>query len=226
MSNRDPLDQLKQNQAAYYRWLEAIRTELQRTPAGPSVARRRWTLGVVVALILAGPAAAIAADDALPGDLLYPIKRIAEPIVELFDDDVTVEHRIEEVEGLVDRETDDVVIQQRIDIARDALAETDSPRLERELDRIVDRWIADRATGPDHTSDLSPTTTRPLRPAPTTDRRDQEPGPAPIDTPESTTTTSDRPSATEAPPSDGTTTTVPGDTDDRPPPDDRPRDTP
>ena len=217
---------IRADESTRARDLEAIRTELERASSGRAVVRRRWTLGVVVALILAGPAAAIAADDALPGDLLYPIKLVAEPIVQLFDTDVVVEHRIEEVAGLVDRGSDDVVIQQSIDIARDALAETDTPLMERELDRIVDRWVSDRATRPDHTGDLSPTTTQPLRPARTTDGSDREPEPAPTDAPESTTTTGDRPGMTEPRPSDGTTTTLPRDTDDRPPPGDRSRDTP
>ena len=232
MSNRDPLDQLasfriQADERTRARDLEAIRTELQRTSSGRGVVRRRWTLGVVVALILAGPAAAIAADDALPGDLLYPIKLVAEPFVQLFDTDVVVEHRIEEVAGLVDRESDDVVIQERIDIARRALAGTNAPLLERELDRIVDRWAGDRLTPPDGRTDQPSTPNTRSRPAPTTSvPRDRASEPAPDGPPVSTTTTSDRPPATEPPPSDRTTPTAPGDIDDSPPPSDRPRDTP
>ncbi len=231
MSNRDPLEQLasfriEADESTRARDLRAIRAELQRTPEGPSVVRRRWTLGVVVALTVAGPAAAIAADDALPGDVLYPIKRVAEPIIQLFDPDVAVEHRIEEVAGLVDRETDDAVIQQRIDIARDALTETDSPILERELDRIVDRWITDRTTAPDPPTDRPSTTTEPERIGPTNDRSDRESEAVPVDVPESTTTTSAPPPVTEPPPSDRSTTTVHRDSGDRPPSDDRPRTTP
>lgn len=225
MSDRDPLDQLSSfrveaDEHTRARDLEAIAARLERTAPGPVGRRRRWTLGVVVALTLAGPAAAIAANDALPGDPLYPIKLAAEPIVRLFDRDVVAEHRIEEVAGLVDRATDDVVIQERIDVARDALAETDAPSLERELDRIVDRWTTDRAPAIDQPTDRPSPTTEPLRDAPS-DRRDR-----PIDTPESTTTTVDRPAATEPAAPDPTTTTVHRDNDQRPPADDRPRDTP
>lgn len=232
MSKRDPLDQLAAfrvhaDDARRARDLEAIGTELRRTPPAQTVGRRRWTVAVVMAMILAGPAAAVASGDALPGDLLYPIKRVVEPIVQLFDRDVVVERRVEEVAGLVDRDSEEDVILERIDIARDALAESDAPLLEEELDRIVDRWVTDRSTGTPAVTDRPPATTAPSQPAPPTDRRDQEPEPAPIDAPESTTTTTtDRPATSEPPPSDTTTTTAPRDTDDRPPSDDRPRDTP
>jgi hypothetical protein len=72
---RDPLDQLaafriETDDEVRSRDLEAIRTELRQRPPEPVVGRRRWTLGVVVAMMLAGPAAAVASDAALPGDLL------------------------------------------------------------------------------------------------------------------------------------------------------------
>lgn len=225
MSERDPLEQL----AAFRidvdddmsaRNLEAIRNELRRRPVEPVAVRRRWTLGVVVAMLLAGPVAAVASDAALPGDLLFPIKRAVEPIVLLFDPDAAVEHRVEEVAGLVDREADEALIRERIDVARDALAETDARQLERELDRIVERWGTDRSV----VTDRPAATTVPRRDAPPTDEPGREPEPAPVDVPETTTT--DRAATTEPPPPDRTTTSVHQDTDDRPPSDDRPRDTP
>lgn len=228
MSKRDPLDQLAAfrvhaDDEVRARDMEAIRTELRRTPPAQTVGRRRWTVAVVMAMILAGPAAAVASGDALPGDLLYPIKRVVEPIVQLFDRDVVVERRVEEVAGLVDRDSEEEVILERIDIARDALAESDAPLLEEELDRIVDRWVTDRSTGTPAVTDRPPATTAPRRDAPTGDGRDD---PAPVDVPGSTTTT-DRPATSEPPPSDRTTTTTaPRDTDDRPPSDDRQQDTP
>lgn len=239
MSTRDPLDQL----AAFRidadddmraRDLEAIRAELSRTASRPAGGRRRWTLGVVVAMILAGPAAAIAGDDALPGDLLYPLKRAAEPVVQLFDRDVVAEHRVEEVAGLVGRNVDEFEIQQRIDIARDALAETDAPLLERELDRIVEEWAGDRSSPTRAVTDEPVATTAPPT-EPIRDWDDRRTEPAPVDPRESTTTTvhrstDTRPSDTQPSdngPSDGpTATTEPPGGDDRPPPDDRPRDTP
>ena len=226
MSERDPLSQLAAfridvDDATRALDLEAIRIELRRSP-GPGAARRRWTLGIVVAMILAGPTAAIAADDAVPGDLLYPVKRAVEPIVQLFDRDVVAEHRVEELEGLIDREADEAEIEQRIVIARDAAADADAPLLDQEIDRIVDRWRSDRLrqTPPVVDEPLS-TTTRPSEPI--RDQGDRQTDQPPVDPPVSTTTTLDRTRETE--PTDRSTTTA-APRDDRPPIEDRARDTP
>lgn len=227
MSRPDPLEQLTRlridtDDQRRTRDLEAIRTDLRRVPPpAPSTVPRRWTLGVVVAMILAGPAAAVAGDDAVPGDLLYPIKRAVEPIVQLFDRDIVVEHRVEEVAVLVDRGVEDRIIEERIDVARDALTERAVPGLQEELDRIVDAWVTDR-TLPDVT-DEPPVTTSPRDDDPST--LDRQPASAP----ESTTGSTDR--AREQPPSDRTTTTssttsVSITDGDGPTSDDRPRDSP
>ena len=229
MSKRDPLDQFaafrtEVGEEMRARDLQEIRAELRRNPPEPVGGRRRWALGVVVSLIVAGPAAAVASIDSAPGDLLYPVKRAVEPMLQIFDSDVAVEHRVEEVATLVERQTQDDVIEQRIDIARDALAETDQPLLEQELDRIVDRWVSDRARStPAVTDEPVSTTTAPEEPV--RDGADQEVVPPPADPTEPTTTTQNRPSDTE--PSDRpTTSTRPQDGEEPPPPDDRPRDTP
>ncbi len=226
MSKRDPLDQLaalriEVSDETRTRDLNAIRDELRRRPPWRVPRRSRWTLGAVVAVLVAGPVAAVASDDAAPGDALYPIKLATEPIIRLFDRDAVAEHRVEEVAVLVDRDSQDAVIEQRITIARDALAETDAPRLEQELDRIVDLWIADRPAP--EVIDPPPATTVPLRDQPDPGDRSREP--EPLDTPQTTSTTiTDQPSDTHQP--DPTTPTTPPPTDERPPSDDRPRDTP
>lgn len=226
MSNRDPLDQLaafriEVDDEARSRDLSAIGDELRRRPPYRAPGRSRWTLGAVVAVLLAGPVAAGASDDAAPGDLLYPLKLATEPIVQLFDRDTVAEHRVEEVAVLVDRDSEDEVIEERIAIARDALAETDVPRLEQELDRIVDRWIADRPE-PMVVDDPTPTTVPPQDES-GPDLGDRAPEPEPLDTPRTTSTTAVSDQAGDTQPPDRTTTTTvpPGDGDG-----DRPRDTP
>lgn len=230
MSNRDPLNQLaafrlEAEDVTRARDLEAIRAELRRHPPVRSKGRRRWTLGVVVAVMLAGPTAAIASDDAVPGDLLYPVKRAVEPIVQLFDRDVAVEHRVEEVAVLVDRDTTERVVEERIDIARDALAENDVPRLRQELDRIVDRWVADQSEP--SVTDLTPSTTAPVREDTRRDRGERERDDREPTEATSTTVAGDRPADR---PSVTTTTMAAERTDGQPaddrPADDRPRDTP
>ncbi len=231
MRRPDPLDELARfrvevDETARARDLAAVTAELHRRPTAAPPARR-WTLGVVVAVILAGPAAAVASDGAAPGDLLYPIKLATEPVVQLFDRDVVVEHRVEEVAELIDRQSEDELIEERIAVARDALAETDAPAYEEQLEQIVDRWVTDRAAHEPAVTDLAPTTTP--RPRPEPERpSDREPEPASVDPPTTTTTTDEVRDA--PPPRDATTTTSTGQTqpppEDRPPPDDRPRDQP
>ena len=224
MSNPDPLDQLSAFRAEIdpdtrERHLDVIGSELRRQPPPPSRVGRRWVAGVVVAVVIAGPTAAVASDGAAPGDVLYAVKLALEPIVQLFDRDAVVEHRVEEVGLLIDRESEDGLIEERIAIARDALAETDRPRLERELDRIVDRWLADRdSTAPRPARDTTQTTEPAQSNSGPNDRE-----PEPVEAPETSTTTD---AVRDAPrPSDSatSTTTTPRD---GPPPDDRPRDAP
>ena len=230
MSKHDPLDQLaafriEVDDEARSRDLSAVRAEVGRRKPYRAPRRSRWTLGAVVAVLLAGPVAAAASDDAAPGDLLYPIKLATEPIVRLFDRDIVAEHRVEEVAVLVDRDSENEIIEERIAVARDALAETDVPRLEQELDRVVDLWIGDR---PEPTVVDEPTpTTGPPRDEPTGDPSDRAPEPEPVDPPRATSTTvvADQPRDTQPHDRTTTTTAAPGD-DDRQPPDDRPRDTP
>lgn len=234
MSKPDPLDQL----AAFRidvdderrgRDLAAIRTELERRPPNPRRVRRRWTLSVVVALMLAGPAAAVAGDTAVPGDLLYPVKRIAEPIVQLFDRDIVAEHRVEEVAALIDRGSEDALIEDRIAVARLAVAETDAPVLAQRLDRIVDRWVSDRIEISPPATDVAPVTTDTS--APTGDMTDPPRDSRSTD-PTTTSTSGDRPRDTP-PPERATTTTSAAPTtstatdSETPPADgDRPRDRP
>lgn len=207
MSKPDPLDQLTAfridvAEERRGRDLDAIRAELDRRPPR-STAPRRWTLAVVVAVMIVGPAAAVASDGAAPGDLLFPIKQLTEPIVQLFDRDVVAEHRVEEVAVLIDRRAEDSLIEERIEIARRTLAESDTPDLEQSLDRIVDRWENDRTDTPPPVTDVVPDTTDFSGPTRetidrTSDTRDDVP---------TTSTAADR-SRDTAPPSDQATTTT------------------
>ncbi len=184
--------------------LDAIDAALRRHPMPRPSRGRRWTLGVVVAMLLAGPVSAVAGDRAVPGDLLYPFKRAFEPIVALIDRDVVAEHRVGEVGELVRRGSEAAVVEARVAVARDALEEADDPVLERELDRIVDSWSTDRRA-----ADVAV----PDRVTPSTTSRDgspQDPGrqrrtdvPPPI----TTTSRAEEQVDSVAPPSDRTTTT-------------------
>jgi hypothetical protein len=231
VSNHDPLDQLSRlrieaDPTTRANHLDAIDAELLRRPASRAGRGRRWTLGVVVAMLLAGPVAAVAGDRAVPGDLLYPVKHVLEPIVRLFDEDVVAEHRVEEVGELVRRGSGDAVIEEQVTAARDALADTDAPELERELDRIVDRWSVDRQSAEPGVTDAIRSTTTVPGDASRREPTDLEERPTDPPPPLTTTTISrDQPIDSAPPPSDGTTTTstaAPAGDAVRTPPDDRP----
>lgn len=103
--------------------------------------RRFRMLAVATALLLLLPVIALAAEDAVPGDALYPVKRLFEPIAGMFDRDIEVDHRVEEVEILHGRAVDVDLIWEQIDRARDVIIDPDSDHAER-LRRVVDELEA------------------------------------------------------------------------------------
>ncbi len=163
--------------------LEAIRTEMSEetveahfraiadalgsTAAVPRPSRwrswRRWLAGLLIGAGVLVPTAAIASDSAVPGDALYSVKKLLEPLVSILDDDVVAEHRIEEAESLVARGGDQQTIFELIDEATDALGDRDSPGLRMRLDALTDR-VTDRPTPRDESPE--PIATPTARPAP------------------------------------------------------------
>lgn len=121
-----------------------------RLPNGPVPHRRRSRLvlaGIVASVLLLPIGGAIAANDALPGDPLYPVKLATEPILSLFQSDVAAAHRVEELDRIVRGERDDVLVIDAVVNAEDAVRHlpADHP-LRIELDRIRER-ITDEQSG-------------------------------------------------------------------------------
>ena len=85
---------------------EAIRTVDVPTLSTPSRWRMRVPALVTAAMVIAPVGAAVAAENTNPGDVLYPVKRIVEPIRSLFDSDIAATHRIEELARIVDSPAD------------------------------------------------------------------------------------------------------------------------
>lgn len=82
-------------------------TQALAEPA-PSVAPRRrprrlLAAGLAAATLLLIPAAAIAAEGTVPGDLLYPVKRTTEWAWSLVDPGIRIQHRVAELEVVIDR---------------------------------------------------------------------------------------------------------------------------
>jgi len=120
--------------------LETIDEALRTVPTRRT--GRVWSRRVAfatLALAVAIPAAALASENSVPGDLLYPVKRVIEPVRMLFDDDVAARHRVDELESLVDSGADTDVIDRQVEDARDALTDVEAPQLQRRFDGLVDR---------------------------------------------------------------------------------------
>ena len=186
------------------RHLTAIADELRsaRTPR----MRRFRLLAVAVALVLALPVLAIAAEDAVPGDALYPIKRMFEPVVSLVDRDVAVDHRVREAEILLERDAEPRIIRDHVDWARVVVTDEHPEHVAR-LDVVVDhlREHPDRAA---ETEDTDPVPAEDESAEPSGGDRVQEDRSAPSDT----SVDSDE----KIHHSESTTTTVPQDTATRP----------
>jgi len=102
----------------------------------PRRLRRRWVLPVVVAAALLIPAAAFAAESTTPGDLLYPVKRTTEWVRSIVDSTINAEHRVDELEIVIERRAPINVVSDRLADAEQSVEQSDGPR--RLADRIDD----------------------------------------------------------------------------------------
>ncbi len=85
-----------------------------RTAPARTVRRRRLAVAVVAASLIVLPTGmAFAAESSVPGDVLFPIKKITETVRSWVDDDVVAEHRVDELVELLDRDApqDDILTQ-------------------------------------------------------------------------------------------------------------------
>lgn len=133
------------------RHLAAIEAEIQGSTRSWFGSRRM--LVVFVGLVLLLPVAAFAAEDAVPGDLLYPFKRIVEPVMSILDSDLAAKHRIEELEQLIDDNAPADQIQDTYQEAEAAVV--DVPELSDRLDALRAEIDADPTDEP--SSDEPPT---------------------------------------------------------------------
>ena len=207
--------------------LDAISDELRKPQPLQRPARRRVRIAALAtaAVLVALPATALAAEAAVPGDLLYPVKRAVEFVLSVVDPNLEAEHRIEELEAVIERDAPAVEIESRLSAAEDAVRDRDIPvgltdRLNAARDRVGegDRDLetppepgeADTGQRDDEPSDR-PTTSGEPDETPTT--TSAPPGEADADRIATTTA----PPETDRPPRDTTTTTAPPRDGDRPP---------
>lgn len=94
---------------------------------------------------------AIAAESALPGDLLYPVKRVVEPVRSIIDSDVVARHRVDELVRFLDAP---VATDRLPDALRDAREAVSDLPIGHDLHVVFDQ-LTDRATDT-RTSDAAP----------------------------------------------------------------------
>ena len=165
---------------------ESIVTALHQAPLAPlplisrvRASWRKWTVAFAAIGTALVPVAAVASDSSLPGDFLYPVKLTVERIQVLFDRDLDAEHRVTELEELIERDfprplvdrhivdtanvlnetTDRIDLVERYDDAVSDYAERRTDRRDRDRD-AVDRRSPDRPTDdkPDDTAVITDTT--------------------------------------------------------------------
>ena len=214
---------------------ESIVTALHQAPLAPlplisrvRASWRKWTVAFAAIGTALVPVAAVASDSSLPGDFLYPVKLTVERIQVLFDDDLDAEHRVTELEELIERDfpqplvdrhivdtanvlnetTDRIDLVERYDDAVSDYVERQTHRRDRDRDASVDRRSPDRPTDdkPDDTAVITDTTAPVATTRPHRDNGDHE----------STTTTTHAESSTTTSASGGDAVDDDGNRDDAP----------
>ena len=137
------------SEATRRRQLAAISVAVRTTPPTRTLRRpgfrRRWAGAIATFAMVIGPVGtAVAAEGALPGELLYPVKQMSERMRGVFDEDLAATHRIEELEVLLDQGSEASLIleaEQRAAAAVAALADAGEldARLEQAQIRIRTR---------------------------------------------------------------------------------------
>lgn len=112
MENRDATERLSSayrvevDENTKTRHLAEMGAALKSAPPTPVptgfTVRRKLAGALTAVFVVAAPVGmAVAAEDSVPGDILYPMKQATERVRAVFDDEVEATHRVEEVERLV-----------------------------------------------------------------------------------------------------------------------------
>ncbi|MEA3502482.1 MAG: hypothetical protein U9R47_06880, partial [Actinomycetota bacterium] len=151
MDARDPMDRLSSafrievDPETKERHLAEMGAAIRTAPPTPVPAgfglRRRVAAAVAAVFIVAPAGMALAAEDAVPGDFLYPVKEITERVRSLVDPDIEATHRVEEVERLVFRRAPIHAVTRAVERAESATLQLAEPgelrlRLERARERL------------------------------------------------------------------------------------------
>jgi hypothetical protein len=120
----------------------AIRTAPPAPAPGAFALRYRIAGAAAAVVVFVAPVGmAVAAENAVPGEFLYPVKQITERVRGLVDDDIAATHRVEEAERLVVRGAPIVEITRAVERAEHATSDMGEvgvlgPRLESVRERL------------------------------------------------------------------------------------------
>ena len=114
MADQDALERLSAayrtevNEGTKERHITEMSTAIRTAPPVPvptgfALRRRIAGAAAAVAVVVAPVGMAVAAEDAVPGEFLYPLKQVTERVRAFIDDDIAATHRVEEAEHLVIR---------------------------------------------------------------------------------------------------------------------------
>lgn len=98
-------------------------------PSGFALRRRVAGAAAAVVVVVAPVGMAVAAEDAVPGEFLYPVKQVTERVRAFVDDDIAATHRVEEAEYLVVRGAPIVEITRAVERAEAATSGLAEDRL-------------------------------------------------------------------------------------------------
>jgi len=142
----DP-DVARRHMAAVLREVREAPPVVSTVPVrAPLRSRRRLVAALAATFVLLIPVAAFAAEDTVPGDLLYPVKQSTEWARSLVDPGVAQRHRVQELEIVVDRGAPIAVVTDRFDASVDAVDEQEAAliqRMQQARERIRERYGVD-----------------------------------------------------------------------------------
>ena len=140
------------------RHVAAILRELGESPLPavpvrrPGSSRRRLAVAMVTAVALLLPAVALAAEESVPGDLLYPVKQSTEWARSLIVPGAAQQHRVRELEIVIERGAPIDVVTNRFNDAVDMVGDGDVElvrRVEKAQETVRERYGVELDRVPD-----------------------------------------------------------------------------
>lgn len=168
MAGNDPLNRLSSayrvevNDDTRNRHLAEMGAVIRTAPPTPvptGFALRSRLAGALaaVAVVVAPVGMAVAAEDSVPGDFLYPMKQVTERVRAFVDSDIGATHRVEEVERLMFDQASRAAVVRAVERAETATRELVDPTpLDSRLELARERLQRQEAEGaqPPSSSDL------------------------------------------------------------------------